>query len=56
MNTTYNFLINGHKYSVKGINRFDAQLNAELMFGISLKGAKFEEVYKLRVVRTGIVK
>lgn len=30
--------------------------NIELQWGISLKGATFEELYKLRVVRTGKVR
>lgn len=55
-NMTYRFTKNGHTYSAKGINRFDAQLNAELMFGVDLTGAVFEEVYKLRTIRKGIVK
>lgn len=54
-NSTYTFTKDGKKYSASGANRFDAQLNIELAFGISLKGAKFEQVYKLRVVRTGRV-
>lgn len=54
MNTTYRFIKNGHAYSARGANRFEAQANAELMFRIDLKGATFEEIYKLRIVRTGI--
>ena len=56
MHTTYNFKKNGKTYSAKASNRFDAQDQIELTFGISLKGATFEEVYKLRVVRTGKVR
>ena len=53
MHTTYTFKKNGKAYSAKANNRFEAQEQIELAFGISLKGATFEEVYKLRVVRTG---
>ena len=56
MNTSYTFYKDGKKYSSKGANRFEAQENIELQWGISLKGAKFEEMYKLRVVRTGKVR
>ena len=54
--TTYTFKKNGKAYSADGNNRFDAQLKIELAFGIDLSGAIFEEVYKLRVVRTGKVR
>ena len=54
--TTYTFKKNGKKYSAAGNNRFDAQESIELAFGIDLTGATFEEVYKLRVVRTGTVR
>ena len=43
-------------YSAAANNRFDAQEKIELAFGIDLTGATFEEVYKLRVVRTGKVR
>ena len=68
MHTTYTFKKNGKAYSAKANNRFEAQDQIELAFGISLKdqielafgislkGATFEEVYKLRVVRTGKVR
>ena len=56
MNTTYTFKKNGKSYSAKGSNRFDAQLSIELAYHIDLTGATFEEVYKLRVVRTGTVR
>jgi len=56
MHTTYIFKKNGKVYNTKANNRFEAQDQIELMFGISLKGAAFEEVYKLRVVRTGKVR
>ena len=56
MNTTYTFTKDGKKYSTNGSNRFDAQLKIEVAYGISLEGAKFEEIYKLRTVRTGIVR
>lgn len=55
--TTYTFTTkNGSSYSAKGNNRFEAQQNIELAWGIDLTGATFEEVYKLRVVRTGTVR
>ena len=56
MNTSYTFYKDGKKYSSKGANRFEAQEKLELQCGISLKGATFEEIYKLRVVRTGKVR
>ena len=56
MNTTYTFKKNGKAYSAKGNNRFEAQDQIELTFGIDLSGATFEEIYKLRVVRTGKVR
>ena len=56
MNTTYTFTTkDGSRYSAKGNNRFDAQQAIELAYQISLKGARFEETYKLRTVRTGRV-
>ena len=55
-NTHYTFTKDGKTYSAAGANRFDAQLSIELAYGIDLKGATFEEVYKLRVVRTGKVR
>lgn len=56
MNTFYRFILNGTTYNASGANRFEAQYNAERQNGISLTGARFEEVYKLRTVRTGIVR
>ena len=56
MNTSYTFYKDGKKYTSTRANRFEAQENVELQCGISLKGAKFEEMYKLRVVRTGKVR
>lgn len=56
MNTFYRFYLNGITYNATGANRFDAQGNAERANGIDLTGARFEEVYKLRTVRTGIIK
>ena len=55
-NTTYKFYKDGESYYAKGNNRIDAQDKIEFAFGISLKGATFEEIYKLRVVRTGKVR
>lgn len=54
--TTYRFTINGKTYTAKGDNRFEAQNKIELANNINLNGATFEEVWKLKVVRTGIVK
>lgn len=57
MNTTYTFITkNGKRYSHGGNNRFEAQEALELAFRINLTGATFQEVYKLRVVRTGTVR
>lgn len=56
MNTIYRFHKDGRKYSGKGANRFEAQNDLELQWGISLKGAIFEEIYKLQVVRMGKVR
>lgn len=56
MHTIYTFRKNGKAYSIKANNRIDAQDMIELTYGISHKGATFEEVYKLRVVRTGKVR
>lgn len=55
-NTTYTFKKDGKTYSVKGNNLWDAQTTVELLNGIDLTGATYEVVYKLRVIRTGIVK
>lgn len=56
MNTTYTFTTaDGSRYSAKAKNRFEAQNAVELAYHISMSGAKFEEIYKLRVVRTGRV-
>ena len=54
-NTTYTFTKNGKAYSANAKNRFEAQDKIELAFGIDLEGATFEEIYKLRVVRSGRV-
>lgn len=54
--TTYTFKKDGKAYSAVANNRFEAQDKIELAFGIDLAGAIFEEVYKLRVVRTGKVR
>ncbi len=52
--TTYTFTTkNGHRYTAKGNNPYDAQMNVELAWHISLKGATWTEYYKLRAVRTG---
>lgn len=54
--TTYRFTLNNKIYTAKGNNRFEAQNTIELAHEIDLNGATFEEIWKLRVVRTGIVK
>lgn len=54
-NTTYTFTKDGKRYSANGKNRFEAQESIELAWGISLKDAKYEEINKLRTVRTGRV-
>ena len=56
MNTFYRFHLNGITYNATGANRFDAQGNAERASGIDLTGARYEEIYKLKTVRTGIVR
>ena len=57
MNTTYTFITkDGKRYSHGGKNCFEAQQAIELAFRIDLTGATFQEVYKLRVVRTGTVR
>lgn len=53
--TTYRFTKNGKTYSAGGNNRFEAQNHIELAYDISLNGATFEEIWKLRVIRTGKV-
>ena len=56
-NTTYKFTTkDGHTYHAGGNNRFEAQLTIETRFGIDLTGATFEELFKLKTVRTGTVK
>lgn len=56
-NMRYNFITkDGKKYSSIANNRLEAQWNIEIAFGIDLTGATYEEVYKLRVERTGIVR
>lgn len=55
-NTTWTFKKNGKAYSANGKNRFEAQDKLEMQYRIDLTGAAFEEIYKLRVIRTGIVK
>lgn len=53
--TTYRFTKNGKTYTASGNNRFEAQLHIEIVQGISLAGATFEEIWKLKVIRTGRV-
>jgi hypothetical protein len=53
----YRFRKDGKTYTtMQGKNRFEAQENLELQFQTSLKGATFEEIWKGKVDRTGIVK
>ena len=53
----YRFTKDGNTYTTaQGKNRFEAQANLELQFQTDLTGATFEEVWKGRVDRTGIVK
>lgn len=55
--TTYTFTTkDGRSFTANGNNRFDAQFNIELAWGISLEGATWTEYYKLRPVRTGVVR
>ena len=54
---SYRFIKDGNTYTTaQGNNRFEAQLNLELQFQTDLKGATFEELWKGKVERTGIVK
>lgn len=54
---TYTFTTkDGKQYSAKAGNRFEAQTHLEVSFGIDLTGAIFEEIYKLRTIRSGIVR
>ena len=56
MNTTWRFTTKeGKSYTANGKNRFDAQNKIELAWRISLEGATFEEIYKLKTLRTGTV-
>ena len=55
-NTTYTFIKNGNRYSTIANNLYEAQLKIEVAFQISLKGAAYRELYKLRTVRIGTVK
>lgn len=55
-NTFYEFEKNGKKYTAAGKNRYEAQADIEIANGIDLTGATFTEIYKLRVMRKGIVK
>lgn len=55
-NTTWTFKKGGKEYSANGKNRFEVQNKLEMQFRTDLTGAAFEEIYKLRVIRTGIVK
>ena len=54
--TMYKFTTkDGKTFYAGGNNRFDAQMNIELAYQISLAGATYEEIYKQRTVRTGTV-
>ena len=54
--TIYTFTKDGHRYSIGGNNRFEAQTDIEVRFGVKLAGAKYEEIYKHKIIRTGIVR
>lgn len=56
MRTHWTFRKNGKVYSAGGKNRFEAQLQIELMFQIDLTGATFEEIFGTITVRTGKVR
>lgn len=49
----YRFTKNGKTYSANGENIFSAKVNAETRWGVDLTGAKFEEIWKNKVIRTG---
>lgn len=53
--TTYRFTKNGKTYTAGGNNRFEAQNRIEIAHGIDLSGATFEEIWKLKVIRSGRV-
>lgn len=51
----YTFKKNGHKYSVKDANLIDAKATAQFLFNVNLSGAEYEEIYKTKVIKTGII-
>lgn len=53
--TMYRFTKNGKTYTAGGNNRFEAQNTIELANNVDLTGATFEEIWKLKVIRTGRV-
>ena len=55
-NTHYKFIKDGKTYYAMGDNLIDACNSIEISEGISLKGASYEEIYKLRTVRKGVVR
>ena len=56
MKTIYTFTKDGHRYSAKAANRFEAQTQLEVIYGVNLTGAKFEVVFNLKTARTGAVR
>ncbi len=54
--TTFTFIKDGQRYFSNAKNPIEARDAIELAFGIDLAGAIYEELYKLRVVRTGKVR
>lgn len=56
MNMKYRFTKNGKEYYATGDNRFDAQLKIELATGKKLNGGEYAEIYKNKVIKTGMIK
>ena len=55
-NMKYKFTKNGKEYYATGDNRFDAQFKIELATGKKLNGGEYAEIYKNKVIKTGIIK
>lgn len=54
--TYYTFKKNGLDYHCKNDSLVDAMFRIESTYGIELKGCEYEEYYKLRLVRKGIIR
>lgn len=49
----YDFILDGHTYSVADINVLDAKTKAEFAFGKDFDNCEWVEYYKLRPVERG---